>query len=108
MFKSDSPSKIRGLQITDFNYKRGQLIAEAELLGENNELLGTFNMPGIWGDKTREALQFLIKAVEEDMASEQFGKGQKAVIPPEDNYEEAVIHEHVEFEPDGYDIETQF
>lgn len=108
MFRSDNPSKIRGLQVKELNYRRGQLVAEAELLGENNEFLGTFNMPGIWSEKTKETMFALVQAIEEDMGIEQFGQGRKAVISPEDNYEEAVIHEHVEYEKDSYDIETQF
>lgn len=113
MYKSLTPSKIRILKVTDLILKSGQLVAMADLLDENNVFLGVYNMPGFWSDETRKALDILIKSVENDMAKEQFGEGNKinAVIEPEE-YEEAMIHEHIEYTPersiDNFDIEGNF
>lgn len=110
MFESKSPSQIDRLRLVDFSYKHGYLAANAELLNSHLNNLGTFNHIGLWSDKTRKAIEELVKCLEEDMGEVQFGgkSNKKVTMENGDDYEEAVVHEHIEYLPDeDFDLETQ-
>lgn len=114
MFESSSPSKIDRLIVDTFNYTKGNLLAKATFYSsKESHSLGEWPYVGIWPEKVARALENLITAIEEHIGSEVFGvageRGSRALIDPNDNYETAVIHEHVEYSTGNeLDIESSF
>jgi len=109
MFDSSIPSKVIRLKVDDFAYKSGMLVASATLLSNSMQYLGTYNHPGMWSEKTAKAIRTLLDCIEADMAMEHFGEGATAIIEPGSDYEEATVHEHIEYLPgEDIDIESEF